>query len=64
MVVYCIFLVFNVLEPPGPVLAQSRLHQEWQERFAIQFTFVTTKEITPISVNLSCKAAAAFVVTF
>lgn len=64
IVVYHIFLSFNVLELPGPVLAQSRLHQDWQERFAIQFTSVTTKEMAAISVNLSCKVAAASVVTF
>lgn len=58
------FLSLNLLELPGPVLTQSRLRQEWQERFAIQFTFVNTKEIATISINLSWKVAAASVVTF
>lgn len=57
------FLSFNVLDLPEPELTQSRLHQEWQ-KFAIWFTFVTTKEIAMISVNLGCKVAAASVVTF
>lgn len=57
------FLSFNVLELPEPELTQRRLHQEWQ-KFAIWFTFVTTKEIAMISVNLGCKVAAASVVAF
>lgn len=55
-----IFLLSNVLELPRPMLDQRGLHQEWRKRFSIQFkiTFVTTKGITMMSVNLSCKFAA------
>lgn len=51
-------LLSNVLELPRPMLDQSGLHQEWRKKFSVQFTFVTNKGITMMSVNISCKVAA------